>query len=239
MLALDTTSPPGSAAVFTPGGQLLVSSPADPRPFGARLPTWLFDVLGEAGSTIHDIDRLVVGAGPGSLTGLRVGIATMQGLALSAGRPLVAVSALEALAHLALEGESPAGAGTLVVAWQDARRGEVFAQWFAVGEGRRLTPCSDAVVGVPGELAPRIVAAGGGAALAVVGDAAVSSEALWRAAGVTRLALLPAAPLAGVMARLGAAAPEAGPPHAVRPLYVRRPDAVVARERTGHAGPRP
>ena len=80
-------------------------------------------LFADVGLSPSDIDAVAVGAGPGSFTGLRIGMATAKGIAFAIGRPLWAVSSLAALAHAAL---APDDAGT-VVAVLDARRGEVYA----------------------------------------------------------------------------------------------------------------
>jgi tRNA threonylcarbamoyladenosine biosynthesis protein TsaB len=87
---------------------------------------FLLDGLGLAPG---DVEGYAVAAGPGSFTGLRVGIGTVQGLALAAGRPCAPVSALDALATLA------EGAADCIVAVMEAHRGEVFAAIFD-GSGR-------------------------------------------------------------------------------------------------------
>lgn len=238
VLSLDTTSTPGSAAFLHPGRRPLLSAPDDQRPFGERLPGWLLEVLRDAGTSVGDVNLFVVGAGPGSLTGLRVGIATMQGLALATGRPLAAVSSLEALAHAAAA-QDPGRAGEVVVSWSNARRNEVFAQVFLRAGETRLEPLSAPAVGAPAALAASWAPLVEGRRLLVIGDAAAGCEPAWAACGIERVGVLPAVPLAATMAHLGAALASrggAGLPHAVRPLYVRRPDAEVARDRAAAAG---
>ena len=101
ILALDTTTRAGSAAVLR-DGRVLHELAGDPAlTHGQRLPGELMRVLDAAGVRIEDVDLFAVAAGPGSFTGLRVGIATMQGLAMARGRRVVPVSTLEALARRA------------------------------------------------------------------------------------------------------------------------------------------
>ncbi len=115
------------------------------------------------------IDAVAIGAGPGSFTGLRIGMATAKGIAFAAGRPLWAVSTLAALAYDAIA-ERPAPAhgvavnDGLAVAVLDARRGEVYAGCYRiaghalVGEERVLDPA--ALAAWVATLAPAAVAAG-------------------------------------------------------------------------------
>ena len=98
VLALDTTNRAGSVAVVN-GGVLVGGIAGDPsRTYGERLPRDLMRVLAAAAIPLEAVDLLAVAAGPGSFTGLRVGIAAMQGLAMATGRKIVPVSALDALA---------------------------------------------------------------------------------------------------------------------------------------------
>ena len=90
-------------------------------------------VLKAAGKTCADIDLFGVCAGPGSFTGLRIGLCAAKGLAFPANTPCAAVYTLEALAW------SHAGAGTVVAA-QDARRGEVYWAAFDLATHQRITP---------------------------------------------------------------------------------------------------
>src|ERR1051325_2370918 len=97
ILALDTSTRIGSSAVLR-GDDVLAEVPGDPlRTHAERLPADLMQVLDGGGLALGDVDVFAVATGPGSFPGLRVGIATMQGLALAASRPLVGVSVLDAL----------------------------------------------------------------------------------------------------------------------------------------------
>ncbi len=166
---------------------------------------------------------LAVAAGPGSFTGLRVGIAAMQGLAMAIDRRIVPISALEALAIAGADGTG------LVAPWIDAQRGEVFASLYD-STGMR-------VVQDPSSLPPiQTLAAWGdalsGGAVRFIGDGAARYEAAIRERLGQRARILPTPALAGIVGRLAAAAPaRAVLPHAVVPIYVRRPDAELARSR--------
>jgi tRNA threonylcarbamoyladenosine biosynthesis protein TsaB len=223
VLALDTTTRAGSAAVVDDGvlvGEIVGDGS---RTHGERLPRDLMRALDAASVRLDDIDLLAVAAGPGSFTGLRVGIAAMQGLAMSTGRRIVPVSALDALAIAAADGSGP------VAAWVDAQRGEVFATLYdSTGTQVIIEPSSlsatrtlDAWMHALPDRAPRFI-----------GDGAVRYEATIRERFGHGAHVLPAPPLAGIIGRLAAAAPgRAVLPHAIVPIYIRRPDAELARSR--------
>jgi tRNA threonylcarbamoyladenosine biosynthesis protein TsaB len=222
-LALDTSTRTGGSAVLR-DDDVLAEVPGDAaRTHAERLPADLMRALDIARVTLGEVEVFAVATGPGSFTGLRVGIATMQGLALAAGRPLVGVSVLDALAHAAAAG---ADAGVRVATWVDAWRGEVYA---ALYDGvREVEPASV-------ELPDAILARLRGTPTRFIGDgAAVHRDAISRAMGAHAIwaaALEP--PLAGVIGRLARADVEAGHrpgPADIQPIYVRRPDAELARE---------
>src|SRR5258708_23522101 len=138
ILALDTSSAGGSAAVIRVDGDhtvVIERAGDETRTHGERLPMELMAVLRDAGAALPDVERFAVAVGPGSFTGLRVGIATMQGLALARALPVTPVSTFEALAWHA-RGTSGATAGAIAT-WVDAHRGEVFATLFA-SDGRTV-----------------------------------------------------------------------------------------------------
>src|SRR5512132_3725834 len=99
-LALDTSAAAGSAALLRDGHVVAERAGDGSRTHGERLPRELMELLESAGVTLRDIDRFAVSTGPGSFTGLRVGIATIQGLALAQHKLVVPVSSFEALAFV-------------------------------------------------------------------------------------------------------------------------------------------
>jgi tRNA threonylcarbamoyladenosine biosynthesis protein TsaB len=220
VLALDTTTRTGSCAVVS-DGRLLREDCSDPgRAHATRLPADLMMLLARVDLHLRDIDVFAVAAGPGSFTGLRIGIATMQGLAFAAGRPLVGVSALDALAAIA-------GAAQ-VATWVDAWRGEVYSAIYRDG-----IAVADPIVAPPSQLLEQI-----DGPATFIGDGAASyRDAIERALGANASVHdPPAPPLAATIARIAAGRVLAGdcpPPHAIRPIYVRRPDAELAREARG------
>src|SRR5438270_13997787 len=124
VLALDTTTRAGSAALVEDDRIVDERSGDGTRTHALRLPAELLTLAEAGGWPLHSIDLYAVASGPGSFTGLRIGIATMQGLALVQRRRIVAVPALDALAHAVAGGLA---AGALIGAWMDAHRGDVFS----------------------------------------------------------------------------------------------------------------
>src|SRR5438105_15233852 len=98
ILALDTSARRGSLAWLTPDG-CDARTGDDSRTHVQRLPGELLALLRDHGATLHDVDLFAVIAGPGSFTGLRVGIAAIQGLALVGGQKVVAIPTLDAIAE--------------------------------------------------------------------------------------------------------------------------------------------
>ena len=240
LLALDTTTRGGSVALMREG-RLLDAQPGDPtRTHGARLPGELIGILARHGLTLADVDVYAVAVGPGSFTGLRIGIATIQGLAYASGRPVVPVSALEATARAAVQ---VAPAAAVVGVWMDAQRREVFSALWTVtraGAAPGLDPLEAPAVGPPAAVLARWRERLAGRPLVLAGDGATAYRALATEDGegsVTIVDRLP--PLAGVMAAMAAeraAAGETVGPGAIQPLYIRRPDAELAREKQRRAG---
>lgn len=241
-LSLDTTTPGGSCAVAR-DGVVIRELRGDPdRPHDTRLPGDLMTLLADARLGLRDVELYAVATGPGSFTGLRIGIATMQGLAFAAGKPLVGVSGFDALARTVTgwraspqPGEGGSGSPTAesapaVATWVDAWRGEVFAARY---EGDvEVEPPS---VEKPDTVLARIALARIAAPTLFVGDAVpIYSDVIQRACGDRALfAEPPAPPLAGTIAQLATEQARAGhrpPPDDIRPLYIRRPDAERARD---------
>ena len=131
VLAVDTTTERGSLAIVSDEG-VLAEARVRTRAGHSR---WLLPaaeaLLSGMGLTAPEIDAFAVTTGPGSFTGLRIGLSTVQGLALASERPCVGLSALDTLALAA------SGAGERIVALMDAFRGEVYWATFD-RDGTRL-----------------------------------------------------------------------------------------------------
>jgi tRNA threonylcarbamoyladenosine biosynthesis protein TsaB len=236
VLALDTTTRAGSVALVE-DDRVIAERAGDPlRSHAERLPGDLMRVLDEHGVASSDVDVFAVAAGPGSFTGLRIGLATMQGLAFVHHRPIVPVSMLDALAQAASRELPP---GTLVAAWMDAHRREVFSALYRVAGGagidaaplfsaERLAEVERPLAGDPEATLARW--AGHFPAVTVcVGDGAELYASLL--AGKARVVPAPAvAGVIGLMAVSRAMRGETVDPAGVQPIYVRRPDVEVKRD---------
>jgi tRNA threonylcarbamoyladenosine biosynthesis protein TsaB len=169
-------------------------------------------VMRAAGADFAALDRVAVTVGPGSFTGLRVGISAARGLALAAGKPAVGLSTLAAFAapHIAADDTAP------LIAAIDARHAQVYLQIFGPA-GRtlvspRIVPVREAIRAV------------GDGAIRLTGSGAELIAAEWPPALPLPVVIdARAAPDIDWVARLGAAAPESQKPP--RPLYLRAPDA--------------
>ena len=233
VLSLDTTTRAGSVALVEDDAVIAERSGDASRTHAERLPRELLAVLEERGLRTADVDVFAVAAGPGSFTGLRIGIATIQGLALVHRRRVAAVSALDAIVHAG--GHLPAG--SLIGVWMDAQRRDVFSALYRVSarpvfDRERAMEIDPPGVGRPSDVIARWRAMAD-APIVFAGDGAILHAAAIRASFPAADVLVPPA-LAGAVGRLAIAQERAGltvDPGAVRPLYIRRPDAELERER--------
>jgi tRNA threonylcarbamoyl adenosine modification protein YeaZ len=214
VLAIDTALAACSAAVLDTVYGGIVASESLPmvRGHAEALMPLIKRVMDEAGLGFADIDRVAVTTGPGSFTGLRVGIAAARGIALSADKPAVGLSTLSVYAapHLAADDQVP------VIAAIDARHTHVYLQVFSPG-GRSFT-------------APRLAAlreavlAASEAPSCIVGSAAQAiADAMPRGSAPPTAIDTRAAPDIAWVARTGAVVPEGQSPP--KPQYLRAPDA--------------
>jgi len=250
ILALDTTTRGGSVAVAD-GDRVLVVLPGnESRTHGERLPGDLARALDQAGITRDQIDLLAVATGPGAFTGLRIGLAAIQGLAMTLHKPVIGISALDALAEQVGMGErapveqvasdrqagEQSEAGVILLPWMDAQRGDVFATLIDRATGTTIEPPTAAS---PHHLLDLWRAHLAGRDAIFIGDAVPRDAALIARSGGGRWQARAPAPLAPQIARLGHRRAQhggAGSPHALEPIYVRRPDAEIERERSQRRG---
>jgi len=232
VLALDTTTRAGSVALLEDDRIVDERAGDGARTHAARLPAEITAIVEAHHLTLADIDLYAVASGPGSFTGLRIGIATVQGLAFVHARRIAAIPALDALAHM---GSGGAPSGRLIAAWMDAHRHEVFAALYRVTDAaafsrERLVEVEGPTVGSPAATLGRWAARLAGLPDVFAGDGAVMyANEIGGAAPAARIMAPPL--LAGTIGRLALARrAEAVEPGAMRALYVRRPDAEIARD---------
>lgn len=221
LLTIQTATPAGSVAL-TAGDRLLGELFLDVRrPHGEWLLHAVDRLFGEAGLNVADLDGFGVTIGPGSFTGLRVGLATVKGLALAADRPIAGVSTLRTLAMQAPHAAMP------VCALLDARKKEVYAGIFTWHEGLPHPNGPERVL--PPE---RLLGELTGPTLFVGDGATVYRTLIARQLG-PRAHFLPAAydppraAHAAVLARELFAAGEARPAAEVNPVYIRPSEAEL------------
>lgn len=210
-LGIETSTRRGSVAAALDGVILGTLAHEEPSAHAERVLALIERLLAEVGWSRSSIERVAVGIGPGSFTGLRVGIALAQGIALGLGCPIVGVGSLAALA-----GSAPATERRTRVPVLDARRGELFVAAYD-SEGRELlAPSAVPIAGAGAQLA----GLGGPRDLVLIGEAARLVGGGYEALGGTELEL----PHAAAVARIGAALDPASAP--AEPTYVRGPGAT-------------
>ncbi len=207
VLAIDTCLAACSAAVAD--GERVLASASEPMERGhqERLGPLVRETMLAAGVAFDRLDRIGVTVGPGSFTGLRVGLSFAKGLGFALGRPVAGIGTLEALA-------ASADRGGLRIVAVDAKRGQLWIQAFNEGEPLMAPDALE-----PGEAAARVAELWSGGAATLIGSGA---GLLGEAAPGARVETL-AAPDPAAVARLAQARRDPiAPP---RPLYLRAPDA--------------
>ena len=211
VLALDTALSACQAAVTEDGRVLALRSEPMERGHQERLAPLVAETMAQAGVGFDRIDRIAVTVGPGSFTGVRVGLAFAKGLALALDRPCLGVGTLEALA---------AGKPGFVAAVVDARRDQLYLQVFVDG-APVMAP--DALAA--GDAAARLAELYSGGPAVLTGPGAGLLEGIITGARMEAAAFPDVSALAGLAQRRTAPIP---PP---RPLYLRAPDARTLAER--------
>lgn len=142
ILAMDSTAVEASVALLSDGAPLAAFHLNNGNTHSETLLPMTESVLRCTGKTVNDIDLFAVSAGPGSFTGVRIGVATVKGLAFGKGKPCVGVSTLEALA------ENLVPTGGLLCPVMNARRGQVYNALFRVENGALTRLCPDRALSV-------------------------------------------------------------------------------------------
>ena len=212
LLVIDTALEACTVAVARNGAILAAASEPMARGHQERLAPLAQEVMARAGLGFDALDRIGVAAGPGSFTGLRVGLAFAKGLGLALGRPVVGLGVLEALAASARGSGVTAG----VI---DARRGQVYLQAFRDGP---LAPPSAMALDAA---AASLLALSGGGPLRLVGSGAARlADGLPEAEIVQMVSASPEA-----LVELAIRAPAGA---GAEPMYLRAPDATPPRPKS-------
>ena len=175
ILAFESSAKPASAALVK-GGQLLSQyMQCSALTHSRTLLPMAEDMLKNAELRLSDVDLIAVAHGPGSFTGIRIGVSTVKGLAWAAEKPCVGVSTLEAMAWHGL------AAGGYICPVMDARRSQVYNALFKIENGRPVRMTEDRPIALE-ELAKEVTALG--APVFLVGDGAALCFEYFTAHGV-------------------------------------------------------
>jgi tRNA threonylcarbamoyladenosine biosynthesis protein TsaB len=226
LLAFDTATPTARVALIAPTGACLAHRAKSAARHSANLLGLVDEVLREGQVAVAGLGAIACGAGPGSFTGLRVGLAVAKGLALPTGRPLVLVSSLDALA-LDLAAACPGS--SLLLACIDAGKGQVYARLYDASVGQTPLPRgeNDWVL-LPGELCRLAIEVAAGRPL-VAGGSGLDRylEVMRGALGEEALRPSLAGPSAQAIGRLARERLRRGEPDDIEtavPRYGRAPD---------------
>lgn len=214
ILALDTATSSCSVALWADGVKACRTTAME-RGHAEALMPMVIEVLAAADVAFADLDLVAVTVGPGSFTGLRIGLAAARGMALAANLPCLGITTLEAVAESI---DRPRQPDNMVLAALDSKRGDIFAQAFGAID-RPLGP----PVEVSADDLPRMIPNG---PVVVVGSAADTAVRALTDAGFPAVAAAPAVPVAAAVAAIAARrrrveAQSSRPPS---PLYLRPPD---------------
>lgn len=213
LLAIETSSRAGAVALLA-GGALAETVIDAPREQGPRLLPAIDTLLDDAGVELGALDAVAFGRGPGSFTGVRLAAAFAQGLGLSRGVPLIAVSSLAVAAQRARREHD----ARQVLVCVDARMGEVYSGVFTIAEGLAVAAGAERI-GPPADVAvPETPFHAAGDGFAAYADALGSVR---RAAAAVDEALLPSARDLVVLAQARFAAGQFVPPAQAVPVYLR------------------
>ncbi len=175
ILAFESSARAASAALLRDGSLISQYSQCSGLTHSRTLLPMAEDMLKNAELTIRDVDCFAVAHGPGSFTGIRIGVSTVKGLAWASGKPCVGVSTLEAMAWHGL------AAGGPVCPVMDARRQQVYNALFEIRDGRPVRLTEDRPIALA-ELAPQLKALDVPAFL--VGDGAELTAKYLQSAGI-------------------------------------------------------
>jgi tRNA threonylcarbamoyladenosine biosynthesis protein TsaB len=221
ILGVDTATWRASVGLVIDGRVAAEQSLSTTGNHAAALLPLIEAVLGRAACAVHALDAVAVSSGPGSFTGLRVGVSVAKGVACATGARLVAVPTLEALARTVADHDG------VICPVLDARKGELYAAAFAACAGQLTRIATDALV-TPESLLDTLPTP-----CVVLGDAVERYGALFQSRWGERVTVLPFAthaPRGGVVALLGRErllAGETADLQQLEPFYIRPAEAAA------------
>src|SRR5262245_26496794 len=234
LLAVDTSTLTGAVAILESDAVVAESRVNVAVTHGERLMAAIDGVLRAARWQLADVAAFAVALGPGSFTGLRIGLSTVKGLAFATGKPVVGVPTLDGLAWMLPFCAYP------VCPVLDARKDEVYAALYRTLEGR-LEVIAPARAVAPAVLAEDLHAQTEGP-IVFVGDAVAAFGSVFTEILGPRALLappdlrLPSAVTVGELGGRALARGEVSDPTGLVPLYLRPSEAELARERRQRAG---
>ena len=175
ILAFESSAKPASAALVKDGQLLSQYTQCSALTHSRTLLPMAEDMLKNAEPRLSDVDLIAVAHGPGSFTGIRIGVSTVKGLAWAAEKPCVGVSTLEAMAWHGL------AVGGYICPVMDARRSQVYNALFKIENGRPVRMTEDRPIALE-ELAKEVTALG--APVFLIGDGAALCFEYFTAHGV-------------------------------------------------------
>lgn len=220
ILAVESSTLVASVAVLV-DGEIAIERESGVNTHSEVLLGLIDECLAHCQLTLRDLSTVAIGAGPGSFTGLRIGMATVKGLCFATGVPMTPVSSLAALA---LDARPHARPGEILVPVLDARRSEIFAGFYEQGEGNVISRGEELVL-APSDLAAALERFAG-SELLLAGDGALKYESVLAPLGRLVSEARPT-PSASAVARLAQHLPASEFLSSVAPTYVRLPEAEI------------
>ncbi|MEN8257696.1 MAG: tRNA (adenosine(37)-N6)-threonylcarbamoyltransferase complex dimerization subunit type 1 TsaB [Thermodesulfobacteriota bacterium] len=226
ILAIDNSTMYGNVALTSPEGLLAERTLLSRLTHSKRLLGSLDDILEESELDWQQLDAIAVCLGPGSFTGLRIGLSTVKGIAMATGLPLIGISSLDGLAN-----QLPF-AGQQICTILDARKHEIYAAFYKSNEKGEVERSSDYLVMAPEELSAQIAQP-----TIFVGDGVnVYGDLLKETLGTNALfapehIIFPRAAAIGKLALKMYPQKQFLDPVSVTPLYIRASDAEIQRQK--------
>lgn len=139
IILIETSTPLCSTALVEDGKVVCERISDEPRAHASKTALFVSEMLSEKGLKVSDCDAVAVSKGPGSYTGLRVGVSTAKGLCFGAGIPMISVGTLDTLVWQALDGNMLPEGCRYIIPMIDARRMEVYTGIFTP-DGKQISP---------------------------------------------------------------------------------------------------